>query len=373
MTTRSNSSRSTGGLSRREFLRIAGIASAAAGVTIFLPGCKPAAAPTQQAGASVAGMVDTSAFKKDPPWTVGRAGAGDVNDWMVMLTHHYEYGIQEKYKDLFKDFFVTAANFDPSKQISDVEDLLSKKIDLLFIEPAAEAPLTAIVDKALNQGIPVVLASTRVNTPNYTTFVYRNNVQVGYLYADYIGQKINGKGNVVLLMGFAGSSYAEDVLRGTRQGLSKYPDIKEVGMTNANWSPTDGKKAMEAFIQANPQIDGVISDGGQMGLGAVDALVDANRPIPPITADGWNAWLRRAKELNIPFFSVSGDAALSLTCVDQAVKILKGEPIVRNIEYPVVTFEEKDIDKYYRPDLNDHYWAPNQLPDDWAKKLYPKS
>lgn len=372
MTTDSNSSKSARGINRRDFLRVAGLTFAAAGVTVFLPSCSPASAPTQQPGNSIAGMVDTSAFKKNSPWTVGRAGAGDVNDWMLMLSHHYEYGIQVKYKDLFKDCFTTAANFDPSKQISDVEDLLSKKIDLLFIEPAAEAPLTAIIEKALKQGVPVVLSSTRVNTPNYTTFVYRNNVQVGYMYADYIGQKLNGKGNVVLLMGFAGSSYAEDVLRGTRQGLSKYPDIKEVGMTNANWSPTDGKKAMEAFIQANPQIDGVIADGGQMGLGAVDALVDAKRPIPPITADGWNPWLRRAKELNIPFFSVSGDAALGLTSVDQAVKILKGEPIVKNVEYPVVTFEEKDLDKYYRPDLNDHYWAPNMLPEDWIKKLYAK-
>jgi ribose transport system substrate-binding protein len=317
-------------------------------------------------------MVDTTAFKKASPWTVGRAGAGDVNDWMVMLTNHYDYSIKEKYKNLFKDYFVTAANFDPAKQISDVEDLLSKNIQLLFIEPAAEAPLTAIVDKAMKQGVPVVLASTRVNTPNYAAFVFRNNVQVGYMYADYIGKKLNGKGNVVLLMGFAGSSYAEDVLRGVRQGLAAYPDIKEVGMANANWSPTDGKKAMEAFIQANPQIDGVISDGGQMGLGAVDALVDAKRPLVPITSDGWNSWLARAKELAVPFFSVSGDAALSMTAVDQAVKILKGEPIVKNIEYPVVTFQENEVDKYYRPDLNGHYWGPNELPEEWVKKLYAK-
>jgi ribose transport system substrate-binding protein len=315
-------------------------------------------------------MIETSKFKKDPPWTVGRAGAGDVNDWMVMLSHHYEYSIQEKYKDQFKDYFVTAANFDPAKQISDVEDLLSRGIQLLFIEPAAEAPLTAIVEKAMSQDVPVVLASTRVSSPNYITYVSRNNVQAGYAYADYIGQKLNGQGNVVLLMGFAGSSYAEDVLRGARQGLSKYPDIKEVGLANANWSPTDAKKAMEAFIQANPQIDGVISDGGQMGLGVVDALLDAQRPIPPITGDGWNAWLKRAKELDIQFLAVSGDQALSMTCVDQAVKILNGEPVAKNVEYPFVTLQEDQIDEYLRPDLNDHYWAPHQLPEEWVQRLY---
>jgi len=358
-------------LSRRDFLRIVAGAAAATGISVFLPGCGPAATPSAGTPAgAVVGMIDTSKFKKNPPWNVGRAGAGDVNAWMVMLTHHYEYGIQEKYKDLFKNYYVTAANFDPSKQINDVEDLLSKDIDLLFIEPAAEAPLTAVITKAADKGLPVVLVSTRVNTDKYTTWVSRNNVQVGFMYADYMGKKLGGKGGVVLLMGFAGSSYAEDVLRGVRQGLSNYPGMKELALANANWSPTDAKKAMEAFIQANPKIDGVISDGGQMGLGAVDALLDAKRPIPPITADGWNGWLKRAKELKLDFFSVSGDQAMSLWAVDLAVKILKGEPVAKNVEYPVVTFEQDQIDKYYRPDLNDQFWAPQLMPEEWVKKFY---
>lgn len=356
-------------ISRRDFLRMAGVITLAGGATIILPGCAPAT-PAPGSSDLLPGLVDTSSFKKDPPWTVGRAGAGDVNDWMVMLSHHYEYAIKEKYKDQFADYYVTAANFDPSKQISDVEDLLSRNIDLLFIEPAAEAPLTAIVDKAMNQGVPVVLASTRVSSPNYVTYVSRNNVQAGFSYADYIGRKIGGTGNVVLLMGFAGSSYAEDVLRGVRQGLSQFPEIQEVGLANANWSPTDAKKAMEAFIQSNPQIDGVISDGGQMGLGAVDALLDAQRPIPPITGDGWNAWLRKAKEHNIQFMAVSGDHALSMTCVDQAIKVLRGEPVAKNVEYPFITFEQDQIDQYFRPELNDHYWGPHQLPEEWIQRLY---
>jgi ribose transport system substrate-binding protein len=102
----------------------------------------------------------------------------------------------------------------------------------------------------------------------------------------------------------------------------------------------------------------------------VDALVDAGRQIPPITGDGWNAWLRRAKELNLQFFSVSGDQAMSLTAVDQAVKILRGEPIAKNVEYPVVTFQQDELDKYYRPDLNEHYWGPQLLPEEWLQRVY---
>jgi hypothetical protein len=56
--------------------------------------------------------------------------------------------------------------------------------------------------------------------------------------------------------------------------------------------------------------------------------------------------------------------------VDTAVKILKGEPVAKNVEYPFVTFEQGEIDKYFRPELNDHYWAPNLLPEEWIQRLY---
>jgi ribose transport system substrate-binding protein len=358
-------------MSRRDFLRLGGI-SLAAGAVLFLPGCQPAPGAEVTTGETelLAGMIDTSSYQKASPWTVGRAGSGDLNAWMVMFSAHFEYGIKEKYKDLFRDYFVTAANFDPAKQISDVEDLLSRNIQLLFIDPVAEAPLTPVVEQAMNRGIPVVLASTRVTTDKYVTWVSRNNTQTGFLYADYMGQQLNGEGKVVLLMGFAGSSYAEDVLRGVRQGLSNFPGIEEVGMANANWSPTDAKAAMEAFIQSNPQIDGVIADGGQMALGAVDALLDAGRAIPPITGDEWNGWLRRAKELDIEFMAVSAGQPLSLIAVDQAVKILQGEPVIKNVEYPITTFTQDELDNYYREDLSDQYWGIHDLPEDWIQRLY---
>lgn len=357
---------------RREFMRLAGTVAGLAGVTVLLPGCQPAAQPTPTPALSP-GMVDTSRYKKNPPWVVGRAGSGDVNAWMVMFSAHFEYGIKEKYKDKFKEYHVTAANFDAAKQINDVEDLLAKNLDLLFIDPISEAALVGAVEKAMDAGIPVILASTRVRTDKYVSWVTTDNVRIGYLGADWLGRRLGGKGNVVLTMGAPGSSYAEDWLRGARQALSNYPDIKEVGLAYCFWSPVEAKKAVEAFIQATPQIDGVVPGGGQMALGAVDAFLDAGKPIPPMGGtDDWNGWLAKAKEHKVEFFSVSGGSSMSLTCVDLAVDVLSGKPVPKYVEYPVVTFDQTELDKYYRPDLSDQYWAVHELPEEWVQRLYGK-
>ncbi|MEM0487960.1 MAG: substrate-binding domain-containing protein [Candidatus Bathyarchaeia archaeon] len=318
------------------------------------------------------GMVDTSKYKKDPPWVAGRAGLGDTNAWMTMFSLHFRYGIEEKYAGLFKDYIVTTCWWNPIQQIADIEALVARKVDVLFVDPASEAALVGAIEEAMDQGIPVILASTRVNTDKYVTWVTRNNIRVGHIYVEWMAKKLPHGGKIVLLMGVAGSSYAEDVLRGIRQALELYPQLQVVGLAYCDWSPVKAKQAMEAFIQANPQIDGVIADGGQMALGAVEALLDAGRPIPPITADDWNAWLRVAKEYDIDFLAVTGGSPLALTCVDLAVQILQGKPVPKIVEYPIVVFEKDEIDKYYRPDLIDQYFAVNELPETWILKYYKK-
>ena len=84
-----------------------------------------------------------------------------------------------------------------------------------------------------------------------------------------------------------------------------------------------------------------------MGFGAVEAMLDAGKKIPPITADDWNGWLRMAKQHNIDFLAVSGGNPLALTCVDLAVKILNGEAIPKIVEY-----ERRTRDTWLREDRN---------------------
>ncbi|NLF66330.1 MAG: sugar ABC transporter substrate-binding protein [Chloroflexi bacterium] len=347
-------------------------------LSLWITACGTQTAEEEDAGSTgsgaelAPGMVDTSQYKKDPPWTVGRAGSGDVNSWMTMFSNTFRYAIEEKYGDLFENYYETGANFDPAKQISDVEDLLARDIDLLFIDPISAAALTASVEMAMEQGVPVILVSTGVQSDNYVSWVRTDNVRAGYMMTDLAAKRIDGQGKMILLTGAAGSTYAEETEQGTREALANYPDIELVGVYNANWSPVEAKAATEAAIQANPDgIDAVVA-GGLMGLGAADAFLDAGLEMPVIAGDDWNGWLQKACENDIPFVGVAGGPGHSLWAVDTAVKVLQGEPVAKQVEYPLEQLDEAACENLYRDDLNDQYWAINELPEDWVARLYGK-
>jgi ribose transport system substrate-binding protein len=351
------------GMDRATFIRLGAI-------TIILPAA--AGALGRRAFAATGGATRTLGKASKPPWTIARAGEGDVNDWVIFLSAHFEYAINQKYKGLFKKYLLTAANFDPTKQVSDVEDLLAQKPDVLLIEPVSEGLLVGAVSKAIAQGVPVVLVSTRVSGNNWTTWVSRNNYKDGVLKGDWIGKKLNGKGNIVALMGLAGTSYANDVWAGSKKSLKKYPGIKILEMQHADWSAPTAKKVTESFLVKYPKIDGILSDGGQMALGAVQAFQDANRAIPPLTADDWNGWMRAASKLpNLQFYAVSGSSGpLATIAVDLAVKILKGEKVAKYHEAPFKTWDQTQLKKWYRPDLADAFWGFNELPASVLKQKF---
>jgi ribose transport system substrate-binding protein len=273
---------------------------------------------------------------------------------------------------MFKEARYVQAMWNPAKQINDVEDLITRGIDLLFLMPVSEAAMVSSVERAMERGIPVVLHGAKARTSRYVTYMDRDNPRVGYQYGEWLAKQLAGKGNIVIFMGLAGNTYAEDVLRGARESLQSHGEMKEVGLAWASWSPVQAKKAMEAFIQKHPKIDGVLSDGGQMGLGCVEAFLDAKKPIPFITGDDWNGWLRLAKQHNIKFLAASGGADQGLDVVDIGVKVLRGEPVPKTILKEAVTFDHTQIDRYLRQDLDDRYWAINQLPEAWIQRLYKK-
>jgi ribose transport system substrate-binding protein len=358
-------------ITRRQFLELAGAVAGGAAAVALVQGCaqQPTATPAPEE--LVPGMADTSVFKKDPPWTIARAGSGDVNAWMVLFSLCMEYGITDKYKDLFADYHVTGAAFDASKQINDVEDLLTKDIDLLLVDPISAAALVAPVERAMDMGIPVILVSTRVYSDKYVSWVTTDNSDMYFRFGDWVGQQLNGEGNVLIMLGAPGSSYAAENLGGWEEAKAKWPNLNEVGVAYAWWSPTEAKTQAEAYIESVDQIDAVIS-GGLMGLGVVDAFMDAGKPMPLICADDWYGWLRRAKELDIKFFGLSGGCTMSISAVDLAVKVLRGEPVPNRVVWPVESFTEADLDRLYRPDLSDDFWAAGMdvLPEDWIEEHY---
>ena len=153
--------------------------------------------------------------------------------------------------------------------------------------------------------------------------------------ATWLVGELGGKGNVLQMNGIAGVDTAEIMAAGAQDVWAKNPDIKVLDVQYGNWSTAEAKKIAEQWIaQYGDQINGIWSGGAQMSQGIVEAYLDAGVPLPPIAGGEYaNGFLRLAKENNINFSAWQYPNAMSILCIDTAVKVLKGEPVPRFIDF----------------------------------------
>lgn len=354
-------------MSRREFMQLLAIAAGGAA----LAGC---GTPTPTPGAKIvpSGMTDTSKYAKKPPWTIAFSSQGPTNSWIVMLEAHIEYAVKEKYKDLFKKYIYTDCNGSADKQVNDIQDILVQKPDVIVMGALGAAALVGMIEQAMDQGVPVVLISSRANTDKYITFVEPNNYMFGQEAAKYVVKKLNGQGNVICLSGIAGTQAAEDRLAGARATWAVNPGIKELGQAYCDWSPIKGKQATEAFLAAHPKIDAVWSDSGVMIIGAVQAFEEAKRPIPPVTGEQFNGYLRILVEKKLDGFAIVYPTSIGLTGVELAIATLRGEMVPYYVPIPMPIYTDAKIADLFRADMPDDYWPGHNLPDAWIDKLFKK-
>ena len=347
-------------------------------LTLIGVGCKEEAAPAEEVTEKVteevteeeAAPVEEEAKDK---YNIGVSWQGVTNDWASSELYHLKYGFEVKYADKLKNVYMFGCDMDDKKQIADIEDLISKDIDLLLIDPVSETSLATVIEKAKDSGIPVVIFGASAGTNKYDSYINRDNVKSGYQYADWMGKRLNGKGNVIVIMGFPGSGYSNDVLKGVDDGLKNYPDIKVLGTEYAMYTPATSKQIVESYLTKGDKIDGVIVDGGLMDFGVLEAFSDAKLPLPPTTGDDYTGFLRKVKELNYTdFVSISGGSELALDAVDIAFKLLAGEQVTRDNLIAPKYYEGKDIIGMINEDMPDSFWLECKIPKEDLSKYYTK-
>jgi ABC-type sugar transport system substrate-binding protein len=352
-------------LSRRQFLRL----TAGAALVSLLPGCHRAVSTLTDLTEHT-GWLDTQRYKKNGPWRLGRSGRGDVTSWMVMFSAHIEYGVQEKFKPFFASYTTLSANWDPNKQIEDIKALLQQEIDLLLIDPLNHAVVKAGVEQAMRARVPVILASTRVPGDAYVSWVTTNEAQRGAVCADWLCHTVPS-GRIVVLDSLPAAGDSQLWLDGVLHRLNLASTTHSYVVVDSPWSTSEARRLMEIQLHQSGPVDGVIVHNGVLGQGIVQAFDALGKQTPPIAGvDDWNGWLRTAREQPVRFLGLSGGANLGLRCVELATQILAGQSVPGYVEFPYEVFDETSIERLYRPDLSEHYWAIHDLPPVWIERMF---
>lgn len=177
----------------------------------------------------------------------------------------------------FEVVFADAAQ-DNSKQVSDVENFLTQGIDLLIISPNEAAPLTDVVKRVYDQGIPVIVLDRKVEGDAFTTFIGADNTEIGRQAGTFVAEELlPDGGKVVEIKGLAGSTPAQERSDGFAEGISGVDGIEIIAEGDGNWLREEGQAQMEAMLQAHPEIDVVYAHNDPMAEGAYLAAEAAGR------------------------------------------------------------------------------------------------
>src|SRR5438045_3871022 len=159
-----------------------------------------------------------------------------------------------------------------------MEDLVASRVDAIIIAAISGPGTVGAVEAAVAAGIPVVSVNVMTDSDKVVTRIRSDDDVIGRMQGDFMGDRLKGAGNVVMLRGAPGTSWAE--IRGNafrKEIAAKYPNVKVVGEQYSQSTPADGLRLMEDFLQTYPQISGVYNGADSTAVGAAQAVKSAGK------------------------------------------------------------------------------------------------
>jgi ribose transport system substrate-binding protein len=310
--------------------------------------------------------VDTSKFKKEPQggrYKIAFAAQGPTNSWALENEEAFKYHAKERKADVL----YASANGDATKQVDNIQQLASQDPDAMVVVPMGPG-IKGQVAAAANQKIPVVLCAGRLegNSGAISTVARSYELQAT-LWAEWIVKQLDGKGNVAMLSGIAGVPTAEYQKAAAEKVFAKHSGIKVVAKEYTDWSPTKAKTVAATLV--GKDLDAIWSDSGISDLGVVEAYERAGKPVPPLTGDSSNAFLKAVDGKDVKFALSAFPPEQSTQCLDVALDALAGKKVPNVVNVESDAYTDADIDKYIRKDCTDDLWIPTSLPPALLKKL----
>lgn len=173
---------------------------------------------------------------------------------------------------------VAAHTGDTNAESKLIDTAITNKSVAIILDPANASGSVGAVQKAVAAKIPVILVNAEINKEGLAKAqLVSNNAQGAALGAQQWVEQMKEKGKFVELVGAPSDNNAATRSNGFKTVLSQYADLAKAGSEVANWDRTQGHNKMQSLMQANPDIQGVISGNDEMALGAIAALKEAGK------------------------------------------------------------------------------------------------
>jgi len=251
-------------------------------------------------------------------------------------------GAEAMAEEMGVEILTVDAQDDAAAQLSSVEDLLIKQIDVLIVNPVDGNAVVSAITAANNAGVPVITVDRAAAGGNVASHIASDNAAGGEMAGDFIAEQLNEEGNVVELQGIPGTSAARDRGKGFNESMDKYPGLKVIARQPAGFDRAEGMTVMENILQGNPNIDAVFAHNDNMALGAMEAIAAAGRSdeIMIVGFDAIDDAREAVKKGKMAATVAQKPAQMGEMAVKTAVKVANGEEVDEYTPVPLELITE---------------------------------
>ncbi len=233
-----------------------------------------------------------------------------------------------------------------NQQISQIQDLIQRHVDAIIVGATNGTAVRPVVEQAVAAGIPVVGLSSIPNTPKIASAVGADHYAMGKLQAECLGKAIGGSGNVGMMAGPTGQSWADDRARGFRETIAKeFPQIKIVTESRLADNRNSALTTAEDWLQRFPDLKGIYTATDDIGAGVVGAVKAANKSAEiRISSSNLSPTAEQMlKSGDFVCVSIQQIVLQGRAAVQQAVRAAKKEQTEANVATPALLVTKDNL------------------------------
>ena len=256
------------------------------------------------------------------------------NPFFVTLTEGARKAATENNVELV----VVDAGDDAAKQTSDIEDLVSRNVGVLIVNPVDSDAVAPAVKSAMSQGIKVIAVDRGVNGVDVDCQIASDNVAGARMATEYLMDLVGEGAKVAELQGVPGASATIDRGAGFHQVADQ--SLQVAASQTANFNRAEGMTVMENILQSDGTIKGVFAHNDEMALGAVEAVAASGKDIKIVGFDATDDAQKAVKDGKMAATVAQKPDKMGETAIGTAVKIMAGETVEKSIPVEVELIKE---------------------------------
>ena len=254
-----------------------------------------------------------------------RIGVSQCSDDIWRDKQNAELRMGAYFHDNVELKFAVAYDSD-ERQVQQIDSLIRDGIDLLVVAPNQVRTISPAINRAYDQGIPVIVFERKTNSQKYTAFISADNYEMGRVMGEYIVSRLHGEGTVLEIKGLEGSSPAIERHNGFMDALKNAPGIEVVASLQGDWTEPTAHETTQQWLANNKDVhvDLVFGANDRTAMGARKVLGAGVLycGIDGLPGENGGIQLVRDSLLDASYiYPTHGDQI-----IDLAVSILEGKP-----------------------------------------------